>query len=113
LYDKYDKVAIINDIIYVIIYSEPIIYKYTLLGETIGFIPFVKTLPYLCHVKILNEEIVVFHRNNITFYDLDGNEITSTNIDRNVTENCIITRNNLYVIDEHNCYKYHTYERTV
>jgi hypothetical protein len=110
-----EETAIIDDIIYITSSSSPIIRMYDVFGNYIGQIN-------LCinpsqdewksySVRITKTEIMVAINEMISFYDFDGNLISTQFINHKILQNCFITQNNVYIYDEFR--QLHIYERTI
>jgi hypothetical protein len=107
---SFEKINIIDDILYIQISGNMIICKYDMKGEQIGTI-IIKNPSTYDDITISTNEIVVFCYEEITFYDLTGNLISKTKIDRRVKYDYVITQDHLYIADENDGYTYYIYKR--
>jgi hypothetical protein len=89
IYPKYHvtkEARIVDDIIYTTVINRPIILKYKISGEYIGYIclskEYRKTVWSSVYVAITNNEIVMLDHYRLLFYDIDGDKIGEYKINK-------------------------------
>jgi hypothetical protein len=97
-------------IAYLVHDDEPIISKYSLSGAHIEDMKFEKSNWESCHVRIHNDEIIMYSYSEIIFYDLNCNELAFITMDRS-SSFYSVTSNYMYIkYDDENL---HIYERII
>jgi hypothetical protein len=101
---------IIDNMLFITGRYEPIIFKYSILGEHIQNIHFEnRTLGiswFRCYININEHEIILTDGQNIIFYDLDGCQLNKINMNMNIDHRAITSSEYVHFLSDKKINKY-------